>query len=126
MSATLTGILGKFEIDVDLLEALTAVTSGDFRDPQRVQRPRQLQRRRRQRPRRDPERGHRDRLRHPRQLGPELQAGDHGGAAQTLLTVQDAQVTFPAFGVSAQIMRQRPTIPGLTVRTDGFKLGEPR
>ena len=42
MSATLTGILAKFFVEVDLMAAITAVTEATRRDPQRVQRPRQV------------------------------------------------------------------------------------
>src|SRR5206468_2661970 len=127
MSARLTGILGKFEIDVDLLAALTAVTSGNFAsilgafsvpgkfsvDVATV------------------------RVEVPGiviatgagihvQWDPNYDPAAHNGKAQTLLTVDTADVTFPAFGVSAQITPfgiQPNVIPGLTVRTAGFQLG---
>ena len=128
MSASLTGILGKFEVDVDLLAALTAVTSGDvgallsaFSVPGkfsidvatvRVEIPSLVV-----------VTGNGIHV----NWDPNYDPAAHGGAPQTLLTVRDADVTFPSFGVSATIMHTGTgpgEIPGLTVRTDGFKLGD--
>ncbi|MEP7335472.1 MAG: hypothetical protein ABI717_06790, partial [Actinomycetota bacterium] len=130
MSASLTGILGKFFVEVDLAAALTAVTSGNFSallaafnvpgrfslDVATV------------------------RVEVPGIViatgaGIKVNWDSNALPSQELLTVRTATVTFPTFGVTAQISPfitgPGPTaspdddtfIPGLTVRGNGFKLG---
>ena len=130
MTAALTGILGKFEIDVDLLTAITAFTAGNpvatllsaFSVPGkfsvdvatvRVEIPSIVI---------------------VTGAGIHLQwdpnyAELNAGAVQTILTVETADVTFPSFGVTARIQPSGPAtgplhIPGLTVRTNGFRIGD--
>ena len=133
MSATLTGILAKFFVEVDLMAAITAVTAGDvgailsaFSVPGkfsldvatvRVEVPNVVI---------------------ATGAGIKVNWDANGPRTQTLLTVNTATVTFPTFGVSAEIApfitgpgpdtipgNQDDTfIPGLTVRGDGFKLGQ--
>ena len=125
MSASLTGILGKFEIDANLLTAFTAFTAanpvstllsafsvpGNFSvDVATVN------------------------VTVPGIVvvngagihvnwDPNYDPAAHAGHAQTILTVDTASVNFPSFGLTASI-GVHGTNPGLTVRTDGFKLGD--
>src|SRR5262249_25526543 len=58
---------------------------------------------------------------------PSYNPADHGGAPQTLVTLDHASIAFPAFGVTGDINTitvNNQKIPGLTVYSDGFKLGE--
>ncbi|KPK77291.1 MAG: hypothetical protein AMJ79_03720, partial [Phycisphaerae bacterium SM23_30] len=59
---------------------------------------------------------------------PAYDPAEHNGVSQALLVVQSAFVTFPRLNVTGSIKPYDPpgggaTIPGLTVREDGFSLG---
>ena len=59
---------------------------------------------------------------------PAYDPAEHNSVSQELLVVQSAFVTFPRLNVTGSIKPYAPpgggpTIPGLTVREDGFSLG---
>jgi hypothetical protein len=54
---------------------------------------------------------------------PNYDPAENGGARQRLLVVQQASITFPAFGITGQI-NPNDGSPGLVVYTDGFDIGE--
>jgi hypothetical protein len=54
---------------------------------------------------------------------PNYKAEDNGGARQRLLVVNQASITFPSFGITGQI-NPINGVPGLVVYVDGFDIGE--
>ncbi|MBL8479815.1 MAG: hypothetical protein JNK59_10955, partial [Sterolibacteriaceae bacterium] len=122
IKAELTGLLGTFDIAVDIQKALKAVTGGGnlleaFSVPGKfgiqiaglaIEIPNAL-----------------------KVTGsgiifnwdPNYDPAENGGARQRLLVVQQASITFPAFGIMGQI-NPNDGSPGLVVYTDGFDIGE--
>ncbi|MBL8335376.1 MAG: hypothetical protein JNM97_01270, partial [Rhodoferax sp.] len=121
ITARLTGLLGTFDISVDVIKALGAITGGgSLREAFDV----------------------------PGKFGvqigglaieipnalkvtasgiiftwdPNYDPAENGGARQRLLVVQQASISFPSFGITGQINPNNG--PGLVVYMDGFDIGE--
>ncbi|MBK8118786.1 MAG: hypothetical protein IPK39_05850 [Sulfuritalea sp.] len=121
ITARLTGLLGTFDISVDVTKALAAITGGGnlleaFSVPGKfgvqiaglnIEIPNALK---------------------VTASGiifnwdPNYNPADNGGARQRLLVVQQASITFPSFGITGQINPNNG--PGLVVYIDGFDIGE--
>jgi hypothetical protein len=125
ITAELTGLLGTFDVSVDVFKALGAITGGKPAEPAPgLQRAGQVRHPGGRPQDRDPQRDEGHRQRHHVQLGPELRScGEQRRRAQRILVVQQASITFPAFGVTGQ-MNPNNGSPGLVVYADGFDIGE--
>jgi hypothetical protein len=122
ITAELTGLLGTFDITIDILAALSAVTEGgNIFDAFDV-----------------PGKFRIDiaglNIEIPNVLvvtgsgivinyDPNYDAAENGGLPQELVIVQSALITFPRFGVTGAILPSGTT-PGLTVYDNGFAIGE--